>query len=151
MSPRTASKTTRVRVAVTGSRHYADEAAVERAFQYIYELTGPFFLLVGDATGADAIARRLHDPEFQQVFVADWKTHGRAAGPIRNREMLDAGAHYLLAFVEPCDCDRYPGTHATHGTQDCINAAQERYIPVLAVVPPGVELTQAVESGMLET
>lgn len=31
-------------------------------------------------------------------FPADWKTHGKAAGPIRNREMAEAGADALLAL-----------------------------------------------------
>lgn len=133
----------RPKVAVTGSRHYMDVDAVQYGLNYVYGITGPFHLLVGDASGADTLALQLHGEEHSTVFYAKWDKHGRAAGPKRNRKMLDAGARYLIAFVEPCTCDRYGGTHATHGTQDCINAARERDIPVLAVVPEGVELTQA--------
>lgn len=135
---------TRTKVAVTGSREYADKSAIKYGLEHIYGIVGPFHLLVGDATGADALALEFHGEDHSTVFYADWDQHGRAAGPLRNREMLDAGARYLVAFVETCTCPRYGGTHATHGTQDCINAARERDIPVLAVVPEGVELTQTV-------
>lgn len=134
----------RPKVAVTGSRHYADLETVKDALWYVYELVGPFHLLVGDAQGADELARSTSPDEFTTVFYADWRSNGKAAGPLRNREMLDAGAQYLIAFVEPCTCSKYVGTHATHGTQDCINAAHERGIPVLVAAPEGVVLTPQV-------
>lgn len=56
-------------------------------------------------TGADALASRwVRDSE--EVFArkeephpADWTKHGKAAGPIRNQEMVDAGAHLALGFI----------------------------------------------------
>lgn len=57
-----------------------------------------------------------------QVYEADWGKHGRAAGPIRNRKMLEH-VELLIAF---------PGGR---GTEDCIRAAHEQGIPVLRVEP----------------
>ena len=33
-----------------------------------------------------------------KVFAADWKKHGRAAGPVRNGEMADYGDRLLLIW-----------------------------------------------------
>lgn len=56
-----------------------------------------------------------------EVFFADWKTHGKAAGPIRNREMLASGIDLVIAF---------PGGR---GTADCVRQAEERGIRVIRV------------------
>jgi hypothetical protein len=58
-----------------------------------------------------------------ETFEADWATHGKAAGPIRNRKMLDAGADLVLAFP-------VGNSKTSPGTWDCIEAAAERGIPV---------------------
>lgn len=54
-------------------------------------------------------------------YPADWGLHGKAAGPIRNRAMLEGppGVRLLIAF---------PGNR---GTADCIRAATERGIEVV--------------------
>lgn len=54
----------------------------------------------GCPTGADLLARKVAE-EFGirvETFPADWQQHGRAAGPIRNQAMADAGADLCLAF-----------------------------------------------------
>jgi hypothetical protein len=61
----------------------------------------PREIIHGGAAGADwcagAVAELRDIP--QSVFKADWKAHGRAAGPIRNQQMLDQGKPDLvLAF-----------------------------------------------------
>jgi len=83
----------------------------------------------GGAKGADNIAdvyarRRKWIVE---VFHADWHTHGRAAGPMRNKTMLDRGADVVLAF--PIG-DR----GVSPGTWGCVDLAASRGIP-LAVFP----------------
>lgn len=52
------------------------------------------------------------------AYPADWDTHGKAAGPIRNREMLQ-GADLLLAL---------PGGR---GTENCKKTARELGVPVV--------------------
>lgn len=67
---------------------------------------------------ADVVARELNmDVE---PHPADWKTHGRAAGPIRNLEMLDSGIDLVLAFQRDM----------SKGTQHTIREAQRRGVAV---------------------
>jgi hypothetical protein len=56
----------------------------------------------------------------QEIFYADWATHGRRAGPIRNAAMIKAGADLVLAFPLP----------GGRGTQHTIRLAEEAGIPV---------------------
>jgi hypothetical protein len=51
---------------------------------------------------------------------ADWDRHGRAAGPIRNSEMVKSGANWCLGFPSP----------GSRGTWDCIRKAADAGIPV---------------------
>ena len=52
---------------------------------------------------------------------ADWRRHGKAAGPIRNQAMLDAGADLVIAF---------PGGR---GTAHMVGIARKAGVPVLEV------------------
>jgi hypothetical protein len=61
----------------------------------------------------------------QEPHPADWARHGRAAGPIRNQEMIDAGADVCLAFPLP----------QSRGTVDCIRRAKEAGITVIEAAP----------------
>lgn len=75
---------------------------------------------VGDAPGVDAIARGMfeHVPNVRlHVFEASWKQHGRAAGPIRNQEMVDyARSGHVIGMLEYM---AFPGPQS-RGTWDCI-------------------------------
>lgn len=58
-------------------------------------------LIHGAAPGADTLAEKwaleMEVPVFG--FPADWKKHKRAAGPIRNKRMIDEGKpHMVIAF-----------------------------------------------------
>lgn len=54
-------------------------------------------IVCGYAPGADEMGRRY--AEFREIavrgFEADWKRHGKAAGPIRNRAMAEYATHGL--------------------------------------------------------
>lgn len=91
-----------MRVIVTGSRDYWDRHAVWDALDKLYEEYGHIELVHGGCpTGADAAADdwarfRKVTPE---VFRAKWDLYGRRAGPIRNEQMVKAGADRVLAFI----------------------------------------------------
>jgi hypothetical protein len=59
-------------------------------------------IIHGDAPGADRCAEQWVHVNWAGVerYPADWKAHGRAAGPIRNQRMLDEGKPDLVvAFL----------------------------------------------------
>jgi hypothetical protein len=62
---------------------------------------GRVTILSGGAKGADGLGEKFARENKLNLerFPADWKTYGRAAGPVRNKQMLEEGrADYLFAF-----------------------------------------------------
>lgn len=55
-------------------------------------------------------------------FPADWETHGRAAGPIRNQQMIELGKPDLVIA--------FPGGR---GTANMVRQAEAACIPVIRV------------------
>ena len=87
-----------MRVIVCGGRDYDDTDFLNRTLNhFVPELST---VIQGDARGADRLAKDWADTNGIQCesFPADWRTHGRAAGPIRNKEMLKSGADRVVAF-----------------------------------------------------
>lgn len=89
----------------------------------------PILFAQGGARGLDehvrawtSRARRAGLPIELVTFTANWDEYGLAAGPKRNRAMLDAvQPHIVFAF----EGDR--------GTRDCVSAALQRKLPVVSV------------------
>ena len=78
-------------------RNLLDIAAEALGYQVV-QLT---HIIQGGARGADEGAKDWAKSEGIPCleFAADWKAHGRAAGPIRNRKMLDEGKpDFVLAL-----------------------------------------------------
>jgi hypothetical protein len=101
-----------MRVLVTGSRDWEGPwaegrvHAVLRALEILHQTVEPNepFVIVhgGCPTGADAIAdrwarRRWYEPE---VHPANWAAHGKAAGFLRNAEMVQMGADVCVGFLK---------------------------------------------------
>jgi cysteine synthase len=111
-----------MRVLVCGGRNYPDRLAVWRELDRLTEADddhplGKVALTIihgACRSGADLWADEwavVNWARFEE-YPADWKAHGKAAGPIRNQRMLDEGKPDLvLAF---------PGGR---GTQDMITRA----------------------------
>jgi hypothetical protein len=49
-------------------------------------------------------------------FPADWDTHGRSAGPLRNRKMLDTKPDLVIAF--------HGNLNASKGTKNMVHQAR---------------------------
>jgi len=117
-------------VLVCGGRDYSDR---KRLFEVLdaHHAASPIEVLIeGGANGADRLAASWADLNYvaKMTFPADWITHGRAAGPIRNKQMLDEGKPDLvLAF---------PGGN---GTQNMIRQAQKAGVTVAIVDSPAPE------------
>lgn len=82
-----------IRVLVCGARHYDDKIRVFRELDKIRKAKKIHVIIEGGARGADSLARQYaKDKGIQlQTFRTDWKTHGKAAKPIRNQTMIDEG------------------------------------------------------------
>lgn len=113
-----------MRVLVCGGRDFTDKAALYRALDAVHRKHGITDLIEGEAPGADSLAREwaLEAQVCLLPFPADWKTHGRAAGPIRNARMLAEG--------KPDAVVAFPGGR---GTADMVRQAKEAGIPVWEV------------------
>lgn len=118
-----------VRVLICGSRNWFDHAPIRDA---INSLPPPVTVVHGGARGADSIAaeearrrRAIFGDEIKiEAHPANWKKHGRKAGPIRNQEMLASGINQVIAF-------RLPGP--SRGTDDLIRRARAAGVPVRVV------------------
>ncbi|MER8072146.1 SLOG family protein [Streptomyces sp. NPDC094034] len=97
------------RVLVTGSRDWEDEELIRHQITRLWLLVNRPFVVVHGArpTGADWIAGGWVDDvavariglATEEQHPADWKAHGRAAGPMRNQLMVQLGADMCLAFI----------------------------------------------------
>jgi hypothetical protein len=114
------------KILITGSREFSDVQVVLDAINNEFDEEGRLILIHGDARGADSIADDLgtRSPYITVVRVpADWENLPRwEAGPLRNRAMLDLVPAVVLAFKRTGAGNR--------GTQNCIDEAKKRNIPV---------------------
>lgn len=86
-----------IRVIVAGTRSFTDYAlAREKLDRIILGLQEDFpckriVIITGDANGADQSGNRYaYDRGYTlRKFPAEWRKYGRAAGPIRNAQMMD--------------------------------------------------------------
>ena len=92
-------KESNVRVLVCGDRNWAHKGFMRRILGQV--LMPGDIVIQGEARGADLMAKGIALSLGFEVlsFPAQWEKHGRAAGPIRNRQMLVEGdARLVLAF-----------------------------------------------------
>lgn len=98
-------------ILVCGGRDYTDRDRVFAALDLLHSRQ-PIDLVVHGMcrTGADDLADAWASTKCQtEWFPADWRSHGAAAGPLRNEEMAAAGASGCVAF---------PGGRGTAGMVD---------------------------------
>lgn len=126
----------RITVIVTGGRHYEHQGRVWSQLDDVRGRSRHMTLIVGDCPyGADKLARdwfaKRRDVRGEiagtsdlaiHIYKANWSLHGTAAGPIRNKAMVDAGADLVLAFS------------GGRGTASTIRLARAAGIPVIEVM-----------------
>lgn len=119
-----------MRLLVCGPRDMGDYSE----FTYAMAWAGfcdrrPTVVMSGGASGADLFvqtwAGSLGIPHLS--FPADWERHGRAAGPIRNKQMLDEGRPDLVLAFQPLG-------RSTPGTLNMMKQARAADVPVLVYV-----------------
>lgn len=86
-----------MRTIIAGGRDLHDYALLQKAIAACPWLIT--FVVAGGATGVDTMAVRWAKEHSVMCleYNADWRTHGKAAGPMRNRAMAD-DAQALLAI-----------------------------------------------------
>jgi hypothetical protein len=80
-----------MKVLVCGGRDYTDFDKLEDVLNLIWRADGEFTIISGAAKGADTLAiqyaKKYNNP--LKTYPANWDLHGKAAGIIRNQQMLD--------------------------------------------------------------
>lgn len=114
------------RVIIAGCRDFNDYELLKEKCDYFLqdEKKEDVVIISGYASGADALGERYaQERGFQlETFPADWKAHGRAAGPIRNDRMACA-ANALIAFWDG----------KSRGTKNMIETAKNHNLKVVEV------------------
>lgn len=116
-----------MRIIVCGGRYFGDWAAVYFALDEIHEETPIEAVIHGNARGADALAGRWAVNRAVKCWPvpAQWKKHGKAAGPKRNQAMLGMGIDLVVAF---------PGGR---GTADMVRRAEAAGVKVIRPTETG--------------
>lgn len=111
-----------MRVLVCGGRTYTDMRTVTKCLDGL--VPKPTLIIQGGAFGADACASEwaYKRDVLERQFPADWKKHGRAAGPIRNQQMIEEGKPDLVVAFE-----------GGRGTADMVRRAKAAGVRVIEV------------------
>jgi len=123
-----------VKILICGGRDFYKfsllKDTLEDLFSNVLEEDEEVVIIAGGAPGADFLAKVFALDEYKEnwwlsykEFPADWKTHGKAAGAIRNQQMLDEGEPELVVA--------FPGGN---GTADMVKRAKRAGVKVLEVV-----------------
>jgi hypothetical protein len=109
-----------MRVLICGDRNWRNFHCIAYTLSYFATKHNVEVVIEGEAKGADTLGRvaaeRFGIPVLK--FPALWDKHGKAAGPIRNRQMLTEGKPTLvLAF--------HNDIANSKGTKDMVKAAMK--------------------------
>ena len=109
---------------ICGGRGFANEEMFNSAMGDLIRLRGmPRRIIQGGARGADTLAIKWAAKYALEIWTeeADWHTHGKAAGPIRNAKMLEHNPRLVVAF---------PGGT---GTADMVRRSREAGVDVAEI------------------
>lgn len=116
-----------MRVLICGDRNWAEGGTAYEELYRVYRDSQVECVIEGECRGADLMGRRAAELLKIPVlaFPADWRK-GRAAGPIRNQQMIDEGKPDLvLAFHHDIQNSR--------GTADMVRRARNAGIEVRVI------------------
>lgn len=128
-----------MRVLVCGSRTFNDWDLFKDTMSELVP-GNDHTIISGAARGADTMASEWAKYRgcALEEYPAKWYEYGKAAGPIRNKQMLDEGKPDLvLAFLSPVAKQEifYGLSSSKHspGTRDMIRQAEKAGIPVKVI------------------
>jgi len=98
----------RKRILICGDRNYQDWIKVQ---EYLDTISRTTIIIHGGARGADSLAGNLATSLKMKVikFPANWDKYGKAAGVLRNQQMLDEGYPDLVVYFHK-DIENSKGT-----------------------------------------
>ena len=111
------------KILICGDRNYKNW---EKIKEYLDTLGSKTIIIHGCAKGADSLAGNLASGRGWGImrFPANWSKYGRAAGPIRNQQMLDESKPDLVVYF-------HDDIENSKGTKDMITRAEKANIPVI--------------------
>lgn len=118
-----------MRILITGSRHYNNFTEMYWILSTIINKLeinpNQTTIIHGNSRGADKIAGYASNAlGFKlEVYPANWNKYGKAAGPIRNKEMVNSNVDLVLAFPI--------GT--SNGTRNTMKQANNKNIPIINI------------------
>lgn len=113
-----------ITVLVCGGRDYENRSRVYAVLEQLARERHISLVIQGGARGADTLALAWaagHSIQ-RKTFHADWHAYGKAAGPMRNQQMLDEGKPNLVVA--------FPGGH---GTADMVARARAAGIEIVEI------------------
>lgn len=110
-----------MKVIIAGGRDFNDYERLRTLCDSILSNQEEVEIVSGTANGADALGEKYGDEKGYIVtgFPADWDTHGKSAGYIRNSEMADY-ADALIAFWDG----------RSRGTKHMIDLARKKKLEI---------------------
>jgi len=113
-----------MRVLVCGGRDFMNHRLLNSTLDRLHAERNFTWLINGAAQGADRLALRWAIGKKLKInsFCPDWKSLGKAAGPIRNQQMVDIGKPDLVVA--------FPGGK---GTADMIARARKAGVKILEI------------------
>ncbi len=119
------------KILICGSRHFDDYSLLETTVNGIREqlkFEEDIEIVSGHCVGADLLGETYAQKNnvSLKTLHADWQEHGKAAGPIRNKKMVDyikGGNSCVIAFAG----------NNSRGTMNTISLAKKEGIPVFVI------------------
>lgn len=105
-----------MKLAIVGSRNFTDYNMMCKFIESKFDISDIDAIVSGGAKGADKLAERFAANHNLLLLVkeADWKHYGRAAGPMRNKQIIGE-ADAVVAFP----------SHSSKGTLNSMNLARK--------------------------
>nr|QBK87633.1 MAG: DNA recombination-mediator protein A [Marseillevirus LCMAC201] len=111
-----------MKILIAGSRNYTNRKKIHKVISALSQDT---VVVHGDCRGADKIAASVATKLQLTVecYPADWKQYGKAAGPIRNQQMLDDNNIEKAIIFHEC-------LEESKGTKDMLSRLKKKGISV---------------------
>ena len=110
------------RLLVCGSRNYPNKEKVHAYLTIMRGTHSDLLIITGMANGPDIwaywFAQRYGIP--CECYPAKWNEHGKRAGYVRNKEMIESKPNFVAAFWDG----------KSNGTKHTIDLAQKYHIPI---------------------